>query len=116
MIQAKHITQQEVVNTYLLLLGQEVERRRQVYRESEYDGTLLSFYFFLKKQYMTEGEFVGDASVPLGHKLSKKYPWKVVARKLDKLEKYMDYRGGFGPLYGIVRFKDEYIEESLIAR
>lgn len=59
----------------------------------------------------------GKTSVPLGHKLSEKYPWKVVAARLDRLEDrepaIMGDRGGFGPLYGYVEFNSEYLAKFL---
>ena len=52
-----------------------------------------------------------DKCVPVRHVLCEFFPWKVVARKLDSMERrgliHHDDRHGFGELYGLIRVRCE---------
>lgn len=52
------------------------------------------------------GDVENLSAWPVGHTLSEKYPWKVVARKLDSMERRgLIERFGWGPLYGLIKEK-----------
>lgn len=54
-------------------------------------------------------ENLGEPVQHVDDALCEIYPWKIVARKLDSMEDRgkFEYRGGFGPLYGFIIYKEE---------
>lgn len=71
------------------------------------EGTAMGLYRYLKNE-LNQGRSIAerarDETFPVGHALTERYPYKVVARKLDSMERRgLIERFGFGPLYGYIR-------------